>query len=198
MCDHPYIQMRTVRLRAEGPQSHSWVCNKYISEQGVHSQNAAWPCSVNIVLWFPQIHLLLKLWLQRFFCENMKLHLPVAKEHSWFKHDQCLLQSIATGYHGQVHPEPMWQHSMDIPWFSRPPRKKEKEENIKAITKLIKNNNNKKQLVNGWNISKHEQAQSVIFYKVIAFWQFFLLRETHHWCWYLSWQQQNTSLLGLL
>lgn len=69
-------------------------------------------------------HLLIELRLQRFFGEDVKLHLPVAKEHGRFEHDKRLLQPIATGHHRQVDPELGWQHSLETPEFSRPPRKK--------------------------------------------------------------------------
>lgn len=72
----------------------------------------------------PQIHLLIKLGLQRVLREDVELDLPVAKEHSGLEHDQGLLQPLATGHHGQVDPELRGQHSLKTPEFSRPPRKK--------------------------------------------------------------------------
>lgn len=62
--------------------------------------------SVNTVPQFLHNHLLIKLRLQRI-KEDVKLHLPVAKQHGRFEHDKRLLQTIATGHHCQVDPELM-------------------------------------------------------------------------------------------
>lgn len=94
----------------------------------------------------------------------MKLHLPVAEEHGRFEHDQRLLQPIATGHHSQVDPELVGQHNLETSGFYRPPRKKKNR--LELLLNSLKKKKNK--LVKGWNISKHEQAQSVIFYKVIS------------------------------
>ena len=80
--------------------------------------------SVNTGPQFLHNHLLIKLRLQRFLGEDVKLHLPVAKQHSRFEHDKRLLQPIATGHHRQVDPELRRQHSLETPEFSRPPRQK--------------------------------------------------------------------------
>lgn len=110
---------------------------------------------------FTLLHLLIELGLQRVLREDVKAHLPVAEEHGRLEHDQRLLQPVAAGHHSQVNPE-LGRHGVQTPSFPRPPRKKKNKLNLKKLK--IK----KKPTLNGWNISKHEQAQSVIFYKVIS------------------------------
>lgn len=84
------------------------------------------------------VHLLIKLGLQRVFREDVKVHLPVAEQHGRLEHDQGLLQPIATGHHGQVHPQLGRQHGLETPGLFRSPRKRKSRLTITKLNKRRK------------------------------------------------------------